>query len=294
MLHQIKAHQGKSAAFSFLFTTVLEKSLAALVLDIPESYIDELENLNEKEGKSAFAYNPHRDANINNTPKNVNMESMKFNESVSKGDEASTIEDSIRVHTSVLDDLLNLTGEMVLFRNQLLQTVGMHKTDIQGLDSVMQNAGYIVAQMQEKVMEARLQPIATVFSRFPRVVRELSRRLEKEVELKMEGMDVVKTNVEKMGGFIEVETMYGKGTAFTLTLPLTVAIIPSLILGLQGQKYAIQQINIQEIVHIKPEDGTKRIEYIKNAVILRLRDELLPAAYLSDALGLERENHDEV
>jgi two-component system, chemotaxis family, sensor kinase CheA len=102
------------------------------------------------------------------------------------------------------------------------------------------------------------------------------------------GMDVVKTNIEKLGGKIEIFTVLGKGTTFRLLLPLTLAIIPSLIVEAERQKFALPQINVQEIVRIKANDPGRKIELINQAEVLRLRGRLLPIVRLSDVLGLQR------
>ena len=107
------------------------------------------------------------------------------------------------------------------------------------------------------------------------------------------GMDVVKTNIEKLGGSIEIFTIKGGGTTFRLTLPLTLAIISSLIVEVDGQHFALPQINLQEMVRIKPGDDTRSIEYINESEVLRLRGNLLPLIYLADILGLPRKTTDE-
>ncbi len=102
------------------------------------------------------------------------------------------------------------------------------------------------------------------------------------------GMDVVRTNIEKLGGNITIKTDSGKGTTITLRLPLTLAIINALTVGVQDLRYAIPQLNILEIISIKPEDVKKRVEKIGDADALHLRGKLLPLARLSDVLELER------
>jgi two-component system chemotaxis sensor kinase CheA len=102
------------------------------------------------------------------------------------------------------------------------------------------------------------------------------------------GLDVVKTNIEKLGGSIELFTNPGNGTTIRLLLPLTLAIIPSLIVEVENQKFALPQANLQEIVRIKPGDVYRRIEYIHNSEVLRLRGRLLPIVHLASVLGLKR------
>jgi two-component system chemotaxis sensor kinase CheA len=102
------------------------------------------------------------------------------------------------------------------------------------------------------------------------------------------GMDVVKTNIEKLGGYLEIDSEKGKGTTIRIRLPLTLAIIPSLIVGAGGQKFAIPQINIKELVCIRAKDAPFQTEAVAGAEVLRLRGNLLPVARLADILDLER------
>lgn len=100
------------------------------------------------------------------------------------------------------------------------------------------------------------------------------------------GMDVVRTNVEKLGGHVEVESQVGTGTSVLLRLPLTLAIIPSMIVGVEGHRFAIPQVNVVEFVWVRASEVSRRIERIQGAHVLRLRDQLLPIVRLSEILGL--------
>ncbi|MBI3420282.1 MAG: chemotaxis protein CheA, partial [Proteobacteria bacterium] len=97
------------------------------------------------------------------------------------------------------------------------------------------------------------------------------------------GMDVVKTNIEKIGGAISFFSEEGKGTRFTLTLPLTLAIVPALIVESEGQRYAIPQISVAELVRVSSHHG-QPIEEIGGAPVWRLRGRLLPLVYLNRVL----------
>lgn len=318
------------------------------------------------------------------------------------------VEDSVRVGVSLLNSLLNLASEMVLNRNQLLRNLEPYRRNIIGIDPILQSIDHITTQLQETIMQTRMQPVANVFNKFPRIIRDLSKKLNKEIELCIEGadvemdrtiiesladplthlvrnsadhglessaerlsagkppvgqikikayheggyvnidiiddgrgidiekvkqkaaekglidrknindysereilqflfepgfstktaitdmsgrgvgLDVVKTNIEKLGGSIEIFTSPGNGTTIRLLLPLTLAIIPSLIVEVENQKFALPQANLQEIVRIKPGDVSRRIEYIHNSEVLRLRGRLLPIVHLATALGLKR------
>jgi two-component system chemotaxis sensor kinase CheA len=329
-----------------------------------------------------------------------------------KKQQSASSENTIRVHVSLLNDLLNLASEMVLGRNQLLRFMGPYRREISGLDTMLQNIDGLTTEMQEKIMQTRMQPIGKVFNKFPRMIREISRKVGKDIDLQIEGkeveldksiieklvdplthlirnaidhgiepsnardklgkpskgcivlkayhrggqvnidimddgagihidkvekkalengmisteeasvmgdreilellfrpgfstnsqvtdisgrgvgLDVVKVNIEKLGGSVEVITRPNHGTTFRLTLPLTVAIIPSLIVEVAGQRFAIPQINVQEMVRIKPDDSTRKIEHIGGSLLLRLREKLLPIVHLSDLLGLNSDSFD--
>lgn len=99
------------------------------------------------------------------------------------------------------------------------------------------------------------------------------------------GMDVVKTNVERLGGTVEVETVPGRGTTFRLKLPLTLAIIPAIIVEAGGQRYAIPQVYLQELVLL--DRKKQKLESVCEAPVFRLRDRLLPIVFLSETLELE-------
>lgn len=322
-------------------------------------------------------------------------------------------EDSVRVHVSLLNDLLNLASEMVLGRNQLLRTLDAYRKQIPGLNAVLQNVDGITTELQEKIMQTRMQPIGRVFNRFPRIIRELSKKTGKDIALQMEGfeveldksiiealgdplthlirnaidhgietpeareragklrtgviilkayheggyvnidisddgggidvekvrekalakgivspgetsqmgerellalllrpgfstadrvtdlsgrgvgLDVVKTNVEKLGGVMEIETQPGRGTSFRLTIPLTLAIIPSLIVEAAGQKFALPQVNLKEMVRVKAGDPVRRIETLGGAPVLRLRETLLPVVHLAHVLSDSTSQPDE-
>jgi two-component system chemotaxis sensor kinase CheA len=98
------------------------------------------------------------------------------------------------------------------------------------------------------------------------------------------GMDVVRTNVERIGGTIELMTARGKGSTFTIKIPLTLAIVNALIVECDGQRYAVPQIAVSELVSAGG-SGERRIEWIRNSAVLRLRERLLPLISLRDVLA---------
>ena len=97
------------------------------------------------------------------------------------------------------------------------------------------------------------------------------------------GMDVVRTNIEKIGGQIELRSVEGQGSSFTIKIPLTLAIVSALIVECCGERFAIPQLSVVELVRISP-STEHRIERIKNTPVLRLRDRLLPLVSLTSIL----------
>jgi two-component system, chemotaxis family, sensor kinase CheA len=100
------------------------------------------------------------------------------------------------------------------------------------------------------------------------------------------GMDVVKTNLNRLGGKIEITSEIGKGSLFRIKLPLTLAIIPSLIISVGQERFAIPQINVEELLQIRSEEVKQRIETVGGAQVLLLRDKILPLVYMDRLLGV--------
>jgi two-component system chemotaxis sensor kinase CheA len=312
--------------------------------------------------------------------------------------------ETVRIGVDLLDTLMNLIGELVLARNQLLQASGA--TQDTPLQTVAQRMNLIVTEVQEQVMKTRMQPIANVWNKFPRTVRDLALNCGKEVHLEMVGqdteldrtiieaikdplthlvrngidhgietpevrrqkgkdpagrltlrafheagrvnieisddgaglnverlrskaverglipqqqasrmaereifnliflpgfstaekvtnvsgrgvgMDVVKTNVEKINGTVDIQSTLGKGTTVRVSLPLTLAIIPALVVKCRGERFAIPQLSVLELVGLANQGGGQAIEMVQGAPVYRLRGDLLPLVYLDQELGL--------
>ena len=315
--------------------------------------------------------------------------------------------ETVRVKTSVLNALMEMAGEMVLARNRLVRSLADKLDDSDGVGPILHQMSTTTTDVQEQIMRTRLQPIGSLFGRFRRVLRDLSRKLDKKVTLEARGgdveldrriiegltdplthllrnsldhgiespddrrkagksitgkviisayheggmvnidiqddgkgidverivlkalekglitedqvnkmseheamnlihmpglstakkitdvsgrgvgMDVVRTNIEQLGGTIDLASKQGEGTSVTLKLPLTLAIVSSLIVEAENQRFALPQVGLEEAIRLKPGDGKERIENVRGASVLRHRDRLLPIVKLADILELE-------
>lgn len=100
------------------------------------------------------------------------------------------------------------------------------------------------------------------------------------------GMDVVRQNLSKVGGVADIESVLGAGSTIRIKLPLTLAIIPSVLVGISTESFAIPQVNVVEMVGISPAEIKNRIQQVGSGTVLRLRGELLPLIELSRHLGI--------
>jgi two-component system chemotaxis sensor kinase CheA len=325
----------------------------------------------------------------------------EHSESKAAGSSAvAAAESTLRVDVTLLNRMMNLVGELVLTRNQVLQA----SIAVPSLTQLSRRLDMVTADLRESVMKARMQPVSNVFSKIPRMVRDLSQSLGRRVRLEMEGqdtgldkslleaikdplthavrnaldhgieapevrvaagkdpegllrlravqegshviievfddgagisvervrakaierglitaeraaqqserellqliflpgfsttsiitnvsgrgvgMDVVRTNVEKMGGKVELDSHCGKGTTLRLRIPLTLAIIPALIVRSVGQSFALPQAALSELVHVSRQNTASTIEWIENTPLYRLRGSLLPLVFLDRLL----------
>jgi two-component system chemotaxis sensor kinase CheA len=306
---------------------------------------------------------------------------------------------TVRVEIKKLDDLMNLVAELVIGRSRLEAlgtTIGSRD-----LNEVVEQFGRLTLDLRDSVMRARMVPVDTVFSRFPRLVRDLSRELGKEIELEIHGaeteldrtvideigdplvhiirnavdhgietaeerersnkpvkgkvvldayqegssviitirddgkgfdtqkvkekalkagllslealnemrdqdileitflpgfstsdtvtnisgrgvgMDVVKSKIDSLGGFVQIDSVYGEGSLITIRLPLTLAIIQTLMVQLGKEVYAIPSSYVEQIVSLRPNE----IKRINKQEVLMLRGEVVPLLRLQDVLG---------
>ncbi|HWH00805.1 MAG TPA: chemotaxis protein CheW [Pilimelia sp.] len=331
------------------------------------------------------------------------------NEALAAQSKRSVADSAIRVDVDLLDALMNLVGELVLVRNQLVRAATEVADPV--IVRTTQRLNLITSELQEGIMKTRMQPIDQLWSKLPRVVRDLSQACGKRVRVAMDGketeldrslleavkdplthlvrnaidhgiedparrrsvgkdpegtltlrayhegghvtveiaddgagidvervrqtavargvvkpeqaaqmdprevmmlvfqpgfstaakvtnvsgrgvgMDVVKTNIERIGGAVDVESAIGQGTTWRLTIPLTLAIIQALTIECAGERYVVPQVAVHELVYI---DGqSTRIEYTSGAPVYRLRGKLLPLVRLDQTLSLHARGTDE-
>jgi len=101
------------------------------------------------------------------------------------------------------------------------------------------------------------------------------------------GMDVVKTHIEKIGGVVDLVSRPGEGTTVKLKIPLTLAIIPGLVITSGGERFVIPQVSLLELIRLEGDSSDKHIEHVHGTPVYRRRGNLLPIAYLNEVLGLQ-------
>ena len=101
------------------------------------------------------------------------------------------------------------------------------------------------------------------------------------------GMDVVKSHIEKIGGVVDVFSRPGEGATVKIKIPLTLAIIPGLVVTSGGERFVIPQVSLLELLRLEGDSPDKHIEHVQGTPVYRRRGSLLPIAYLNQVLGLE-------
>src|SRR5208282_975531 len=107
------------------------------------------------------------------------------------------------------------------------------------------------------------------------------------------GMDVVKSNIEKIGGVVDISNRPGEGSTVKLKIPLTLAIIPGLVVTSGGERFVIPQVSLLELIRLEGDSAEKHIEHVQGTPVYRRRGSLLPIAYLNQVLGLRSAEHSE-
>lgn len=172
----------------------LEKNSADIKANVPESIKD-----HKKKAVASDKASPASIAPVNQTESPKSTASSKASaQNADNSANKEAAETTVRVDTKRLDDIMNMVGELVLVRNRLVR-LGLKSVD-EAMAKAVANLDVVTADLQMSVMKTRMQPIKKVFGRFPRVVRDLARSLNKEVllELKGEETDLDKNLVEAL------------------------------------------------------------------------------------------------
>lgn len=107
-------------------------------------------------------------------------------------------------------------------------------------------------------------------------------------------MDVVRTNISQLGGIVEINSVVNQGTTLNMTLPLTMAIVSCLIVESKQERYAIPQVNVEELVMLKPSEFSSMLGQVQSREVLRLRGQLLPLITISQGVGEEEEDKNSI
>lgn len=154
--------------------------------------------------------------------------------------------------------------------------------------------GLNTARIREKALENGLATVEEIDEMTPKQINQFifaagfsTAAAVTAVSGRGVGMDVVRTNIEKIGGTIDLDSKEGEGTTVSIKIPLTLAIVSALIVESAGERFAIPQLAVQELV-MASIHGENKIEMIKGAPVYRLRDHLLPLVYLDELLKIEK------
>jgi two-component system chemotaxis sensor kinase CheA len=181
----------------------------------------------------------------------------------------------------------NPTGEIVLKAFHEAGQVNIEITDDgKGLDGEELSMSAVKKGLlsEQQVMElSEKEKISLIFLPGFSTAKEVT-----DVSGRGVGMDVVKTNLDKLGGIVDIDSETGEGTTIRIKLPLTLAIIPSQIISVGNERYAIPQVNLDELLRIPAAQVKERIEKVGNAEVVRLRGTLLPLLNLAKVLDIEQ------
>ena len=175
-----------------LFASVLQEDMIDIALDIPREHYESvsLEALRTyvhsgsepRESVTKKTQTPAKNA--------VLVPAVRTSRAAEDGHPVTKAEDTVRLPVSLLDDLMNLAGELVLGRNQLLMLSDQLSDRVNGFTPALRNIDRVATGLRDKVMSTRLQPLGNLFNRFKRVIRDLSSELNKQIDLRVEGGDV--------------------------------------------------------------------------------------------------------
>lgn len=392
---------------------IYEQSTPPAIIKTPQSAINPLNANVATSAQKNDVTTPKAAVPIKTAKKELKLANSEEPDSSDKKS-TNTGNDTIRVQVHILDNLMNVVGELVLIRNLFMQ-FGQSLSNHEEFSNVSQRLNIVTSELQNEVMKTRMQPIGNILTKFHRVVRDISKALDKNIDLVLEGteteldktlieavkdplthivrnsadhgletpkdriaagkpstgtiyirsyheggqivievedngkgldreaigrkslekgiiseetlskmsekeiqnlifmpgfstaaqvstisgrgvgMDVVRTNIEKIGGVVDLESKSGQGTTIKLKIPLTLAIVPALIVSCQDKKYGIPQVKLEELVRIQDnENEPSKLEVLQGKPVYRLRERLLPLISLAETLSIEEFNLDKL
>lgn len=402
-------HSIQNIPYRLLFSTMIKPGKITKLFDVSEEKILHITEVFEEDNSIEFEQTTTEIVEsyqvVKSEKKDVELLSqIKTSEKVTSG--------TLRVKVELLEQLMELAGELVLSRNELNEAI--QSRDSKRLVTSGQRVSLVTSELQEAIMMTRLQNIGSIFNSFPRLVRDVSNNLGKDVVINITGgeveldktiieglkdplthmvrnsldhgvespderssagkpsqgninlkalheagqviieisddgrgldlnkivskavksgiitteyaekmsrrqksqlifnpglstaesitdvsgrgvgMDVVKSKLDALGGSVDIDFREGLGSTFRIKLPLTLAIIPSLLVNIEDERFAIPQVNIEELINVSIKDINDKIKNIGWIDALDLRGELIPLVMLDRVLGIPKKFVDPV
>jgi len=378
LVNTLKEHD--TSTLEILVTSILELNLFTSAIGVEKRNVFQLYN------------------KIKNTEDSYSIkQELIKNKSISKENNQL-----IRLDISDINKIMDLANELILTRNQLFSVVAEYKKSIPGFAPLLHDVNHLTSEIHERIMFTRMQPISVIFSKFPRIIRDTAKALNKDITLNIlndditldkylleeladpitqliknsadhgiesadkraamgkpqkgtitldatmrdglaiieiiddgggidiealknkaidrgictketitsmsksdvynlifkpgistakhvtnlsgrgVGMDIVKTNIEKSGGSIEIESELGIGTTVRLKMPLTLSVINTLIIDIDAVSYAVPELNIEHIVRICSNTQSIRLEKVNKSLVLIYNGQIIPVITMNE------------
>ena len=165
-------------------TLLKPKDIKSKIVDSKPSQTDQKENAGKEE-----ALVKKQNENVENViPIETDHQDINRKSAEESSGNQKVIPEMVRINVQALDTLMSQAGELVLSRNQLVDAIS--RNDKRAITTSAQRLSFVISELQEAVMQTRLQPIGNIFNKFPRMIRDLSRSLNKELRLVIDGKDV--------------------------------------------------------------------------------------------------------
>ena len=396
-------------------TTTVESLQMAKITDTVSELRDIVERVDPNRGKEFDLFSLSLEPKYSDNDKENEKPSTPTEIEKKKTDTMRKTEDHPETHTAthirlnikLIDRLVNLTGELLLIRNQVIEVVNKMALKDPSIEHVFEQLNFISSEIQNHVMQLRLQPMSVLFNKLPRIARDLAKKSDKKIQLNIDdqgieidkqileklqeplthiirncidhgienenerqqvgkaaagsitifaasesgqikiiisddgqgidpnkiiqqaikqslinekeaenlsdsekinfiytpgfstakkvsevsgrgvGMDVVKTNIEKLGGFLSVDSTVGEGTRLTIRTPLTLSIVKALIIQSATSRFALPQMALKKVLHYKKSDLKKQVNHFHHVKVIKIREDIIPIVYLDELLCLK-------